>query len=77
LLLCEGATSEDLERLGALIAGGAAPPEPDPVALEETRALLEQATPLRVAGFALVAGGVPLLLLMGTLVVVAWLVAMV
>lgn len=64
--------AEDRERLGARVARGE-PASLAPEAVQAARTALDAATPVRVAAFALVVGGAPVVVVVCGLGVVAWL----
>jgi len=70
-LLAMDLSDDEREGLMARVAAGERF-EPDPQELEDTVAALRQATPLAVGAFALVVGGLPLLLAVLVLTALAW-----
>jgi hypothetical protein len=70
LLVLDLPVPERMELADRLRAGGHF--EPDPVQLDATVEALRQATPLAVAGYALLVGGLPFLLVVLLLAVLAW-----
>ncbi len=75
LIVADDLDPEGLSALSAHIASGGSAPEPDPGELVSVMAAVEQATPVRVALFALAAGGAPLAVALLTLLALAWLAA--